>query len=78
MQKHVQTNDRILACGNRTLHMPERNFSSLKSCLFVSIFCFEHNQNKDYLKTLISQQVLKRQKRRYSLARQFMILLKLP
>lgn len=54
MQKEAQRKDRILAYGNRTLHMPESNFSSFKNGLSGGILCFEHNVDKTYLKDLPS------------------------
>lgn len=77
MQKDAQRNDRILAYGNRTLHMPERNFSSFRNGLPGGIFCFEHNVDETYLQTLPSYQTLKDWKVG-TLAIQFEILLKLP
>lgn len=59
MQKEAQRNDRVLAYGNRILHMPERNFSSFKNGQFLNtggILCFEHNVDKTYLQDLLSYQ----------------------
>lgn len=58
MQKEAQRNNRILAYGNRTLHMPERNFSSFKNGLSGGILCFEHNVDETYLHNLPSYQTL--------------------
>lgn len=77
MQKEAQRNDRILAYGNRTLHMPERNFSSFKNALPGGILCFEYNVDKTYLQDLLSYQTLVDWKVG-TFARQFVILLKLP
>lgn len=77
MQKDAQRNDRILAYDNRTLHMPERNFSSSRNGLSGSILCFEHNVDETYLQDFPLYQTLKDWKVG-TLERQFVILLKLP
>ena len=59
MQKDAQRNDRVLAYGNRTLHMPERNFSSFRNGLSGGILCFEHSVDKTYLHDRPSYQTLK-------------------
>jgi len=59
MQKDAQRNDRTLAYGNRTLHMPERNLSTFRNGLSGGILCFEHNVDETYLQTLLSYQTLK-------------------
>lgn len=59
MQKDAQRNDTILAYGNRTLHMPERNFSSFRNGLSGSILRFEHNVDETYLQDVLSYQTLK-------------------
>lgn len=53
MQKDAQWNDRILAYGNRTLLMPERNFSIFKNKLSGVILCFEHSVDEKYLQAPI-------------------------